>query len=723
MMKGAVLLAGTLAFLFSGQAFCSADGDCGFSDAECGVSALPFLEPNNDTRINLVLLQSSQHHLPLALPQPLPDQARSRIDPFTAYRVMGLEADETAETDSDDTENSPTPSPLLINAQKLDLSPEIQAQIAAFAPEGSDGRHVSNDAKTVTAFYDILLADTQLSAAQRKQLAQARYNMLSVNASAASVAHDLEGLSDAGHAGELKRYLLNAIAFYQGDFAQADSGFQTLMNANQAWVAEAARYMLIRVSINQAMENALDEYDMFDPSKANKEEGQRAVQRITDYLQHYPQGRYADSAQGLYRRAYWIIDDESALAGRYQQVMTAQNDRVSLLDLNDEIDSKLLENSQFIHSSDAPLLMLVQDLKRLRNDKGWMQLPALTKEELQQQQPAFDAANLQQAYLYIQAAYHYYQLRDYATVLSLIPATTGPDLTDTTLFSQQVLRGLALEAEHGWNEAETHWRHLLTLKTDYTQQQYLQLALAQTLVKAGRPEAVFATDSPVKNLRFRSAVLKTSANADLLRQQTGATQTHEERAIALHTLLTKSLTHGDYAAYLADSALLSTIAPLKSTENASWNNESLTVFAWDGSDTEEGYQCPALSTIVATLDKQPNDAHALNCLGEFFFRTGNAVDFDWGEASQLDALTNAPGQFTGKELNRLDGYMKVIADPRAEVEDKSYALYRAVYCFAPGGTNDCGDQEISKATRKAWFTRLKTEYKGSQWAMQLKYYW
>ncbi|WP_244664733.1 hypothetical protein [Candidatus Symbiopectobacterium sp. 'North America'] len=127
--------------------------------------------------------------------------------------------------------------------------------------------------------------------------------------------------------------------------------------------------------------------------------------------------------------------------------------------------------------------------------------------------------------------------------------------------------------------------------------------------------------------------------------------------------------------------------------------------------------------MVSTLNKRPNDAHATNCLGEFFFRTGNEVGFDWGESKQLEALTNTPSQFNGKTYSRLDAYLKVIADPQAPPEDKSYALYRAIYCYAPSSMNDCGTQEISKATRKAWFTQLKTEFKGSQSATQLKYYW
>jgi hypothetical protein len=72
---------------------------------------------------------------------------------------------------------------------------------------------------------------------------------------------------------------------------------------------------------------------------------------------------------------------------------------------------------------------------------------------------------------------------------------------------------------------------------------------------------------------------------------------------------------------------------------------------------------------------------------------------------------------------RLDYYQQVIADPKAEPEDKTYALYRAVMCFSPSGYNDCGGQEIPIEMRQRWFNQLKKNYKGNQWEKRLKYYW
>ncbi|WP_409309303.1 hypothetical protein [Pectobacterium sp. B1J-3] len=729
-MKGITLLAGSLPLLFSGYALSSSDYICGFSDAECGVFAFPYLVPENDTRTNLILLQSRRNHLALPLPQPLPEQAHTRVDPFTAYRVMGVAATEAPVQPTEPVVTTETTPPVANNisalqqkGQQLHLPPAIQEKLSSLTTGEGEGRQISNDITTGEAFFDVLQTDQQLTDAHRTLLAQARANMLTADYTASTLSGELANVPEEGHAGALKHYLIGAQHFYDGQFEQAENLFQSLIQTSQPWVAETSRYMLIRVKINQAMQNALDEYDMFDASKADKNAAFATIQNIDAYLATYPQGRYADSAKGLYRRAYWIIGDVDNLSKTYQQVMANTDSLTTLLELSDEIDNKLLENQNFLIAPESPMLTFVQDLKRLRPHRSWSRLPELSAEDIVAQQPLFEQAGMNNEFLYLQAAWQFYHQKDYGTVVNIIPAAVDADLTDTTRFSLQVLRGQALQHLSRWDNAEAHWRHLLTLKTDYTQQQFLQLALSETLVQSSHPERIFAPDSPVKNLRFRSAVLKTVADAELLRQQTRSQLSHEEQAIALHTLLTKSLTHADYASYLKDSVLLKEIAPLKNNENISWNEENLAVFSWDGSDTEEGYQCPALEKVVNTLNQRPNDARAINCLGEFFLRTGNDVGYDWGEDTMLMTLTDAPTQFKGTKYNRLDGYIRVIADPKAPPEDKSYALYRAMYCYAHSGNNGCGQQDISKATRKAWFTQLKTEFKGSVWAKQLKYYW
>lgn len=722
------LLAGLITALLGPAANAAGDEGCGFTDSDCGTPALPFLLPDNDPRVNLMLLQSSRNHIPLPIPQPAPDQARSRIDPFTAYRVMGLAATDDDEADDDDDADPSAPpddaaptddhAALLQQGRQLRLPPAVLDKLRTIAPLDMDGRWLSNDLTALSAFFDALLNDAALSDDQRVRLAQSRIDILTSDTPADDALSGLDAVPDDGDAGDLKRYLVGAATFYQGPLDRADSLFQQLTNARQPWVADTARYMLIRVALNAAIQNAQSDDNSFDPGKVDKAAAQQAVQRIDDYLKHAPHGAYAESARGLYRRAYWLLDDPAALARSFQRSLTAAASVGELRDLGDEINDKLLSNPRFTLSADAPALMLLQDLRRLHGANQ-----PLTPDELGRQRPLFDKAGMAAEYRYLQAAALFYQQKNYAEALKTLPAASARDLTDVTAFSAQVLRGLALQQLQRWDEAEAHWRRLLTRHTGYTQQQFLQLALAQTLVDSGHPEKVFAPDSPVQNLRFRSAILKVSAGPELLRQQAGPQQTPEERAVALHTLLTKELTHGDYAGYLRDSALLHDVPPLHSSENLDWDQDDLTVFGWDGRDTEPGYQCPALPQVAAALNQNPRDAHANNCLGEFFLRTGNAVGFDWGESNMLDGLTSAKSQYPGAERNRLDGYLAVVDDQDAPTADRSYALYRAIYCYAPSGSNDCGSQQVDKPTRRAWFKRLKTEFEDSQWTERLKYYW
>lgn len=79
--------------------------------------------------------------------------------------------------------------------------------------------------------------------------------------------------------------------------------------------------------------------------------------------------------------------------------------------------------------------------------------------------------------------------------------------------------------------------------------------------------------------------------------------------------------------------------------------------------------------------------------------------------------------FAGKQRSRLDWYQQVIANPKAAKDDKAYALYRAINCYAPSGSNGCGSQDLPVSQRKTWFNTLKQQHGASQWAKQLKYYW
>ncbi|HGN8564551.1 TPA: hypothetical protein ACK1V5_002302 [Pseudomonas aeruginosa] len=149
---------------------------------------------------------------------------------------------------------------------------------------------------------------------------------------------------------------------------------------------------------------------------------------------------------------------------------------------------------------------------------------------------------------------------------------------------------------------------------------------------------------------------------------------------------------------------------------------SLELFRWKGDKAESGYVCPAIAESAAALAADDKDPKGLNCLGEFILRNGlDGMPLD--SQPEANELGGTPSGFKGEVYSRLDGYRLVMDNPKAPREDKAYALFRAINCFAPAGYNTCGQQDIPQAERKQWFRTLKSTYADSSWAKELKYYW
>lgn len=152
------------------------------------------------------------------------------------------------------------------------------------------------------------------------------------------------------------------------------------------------------------------------------------------------------------------------------------------------------------------------------------------------------------------------------------------------------------------------------------------------------------------------------------------------------------------------------------------NGYSLALFRWKGDQAESGYVCPTIIESAAALQADPKNPEGLNCLGEFILRNGlDGMPLD--RQPDPDELGGSPTAFEGEVFSRLDGYREVIGNSKAARNDKAYALYRAVNCFAPAGYNSCGAQDIDQDQRKRWFRKLKTRYADTSWAKDLKYYW
>ncbi|MFK8257656.1 hypothetical protein ACFL9S_07705 [Erwinia sp. AnSW2-5] len=712
MRKSRIALTVLASLTASFQTLASSDiQGCIWGSKDCFIVSPPVLDVTNDTRDNLLRLVSETKPVTLAS-QPVPeDLTRSRSFWFGYH-------DDAAPAPTPAASVPPSPSPLESQIAALGLAANV-LETAKLSQGDEENRHVSNTLETVSLFFSALLADTSLTPEQRQALAIARLSLPERQQA------DTLSFPDGSPARAFRDYLLAASDFYQGDYPAAAQTFTALQTAKQPWVAETASYMLMRTALNQSSENANGEYGDFDVKKIDKNAAAEARTAALAYLTAWPKGQYAKSAYAMLRRIDWYLENWDLLADHYEEALDAATDNDEIVALIAENDLKLQSKDQsgdavFTSATNAPLLTFTQTLRLMRSKECNPRLPCVDQAYLDALMPSFDQARKLPLWHYL-TLMQSFRTGDYPAVIANIKPITELPARNIVAFSEQALYGDALMAQQQWPAARDHWTHLLTLSKDPEQQQFVQARLAAALVSGNEVAQIFAADSRVTSLRYRSLVLKTRATPELLRQQVSKGPNDEERTIALHTLLIRDLTEARYAEWLQDRKLSQHITQPVGTD--AFADVQLSVFDWTGEETEKGYACPTLETVVTQLSQQADNSHALNCLSEFF-RTTNASVTTWPDSGGNGTLDTAvtTEKRTGQP-NRQYYYQQVIGNSKTEPEDKSYALYRAVMCYAPSGYNDCGGKEVDKTQRQRWFTQLKKQYPGSTWANKLKYYW
>jgi hypothetical protein len=709
MLKRALGFAGLsvlAALAFSSPVQASADSTC-YPDWKVrqsdysGCSGMALLSPGNDTRINLLMLLHDRHD-------------NVGVSNATSYDAMERRGE----------------------AQPFDYG-VFALTLGQQPPEddvygrGGD-RCISND-NGQSDFEAALLAAKGVSPAERTLLSMAR-KALQPDCSEGSdmravVASGVESVTSKGGR-EFADYLRGAAAFYDGDFATARGLFAGLGKASGSWPKEAAAYMLGRVELNLAMENAFDEYGSAAENPNNRKELDAAERGFKAYIAAYPQGRYATSAQGLLRKVYWLAKDDDRLLAAYVAAFSRKNldgSNVSLANLVQEMDVKLGERLDIDRVNDPQILsILILQAMRFSDD------PDMQAEQKPISRAAIEGlrsrfSGQEALYNYLLAAHAFYVTKDADAALRSLPANvTG---NGYLAFSQRALRALALDAKRDPG-ARAAMAAVLGESKQPFQRGTMELALAMHHERGGGLDQVFVADSPIKDPDVRETLLRYTASPKLLRAQAVAKNTGQrEREVALYTLLYKNITRGAYKDFIADVALIPAgTRPKPEDDYTAPVYTNIAIFKWPG--TREGFACPSLATLATALSGAPKDAPSLLCLAEFARNHGFDSGSSWPDLpSSLDRLPpkdqlgGTTSLFPGKPFSRLEIYKGVIADPAAAANSKAYALYRAVYCYAPSGYNSCGGVEVPQTQRRAWFNQLKKNYPTSPWATKLKYYW
>ncbi len=702
------LAAGLGMLTASGIAYACADSSCAPSwklaagSADCANRAL--LTPGNDTRVNLLFLMRGKAGLGFTGTR-YPDPGYNGTGyghTFLDWHVLNDALFPRPEGEEDSGTNY------------------------------SGSRCISLGSGT-SAFLAAMQANTALPAGERSKLSAARELVAQACAasegSPAKAAWPSDIASPAGKA--FLSYLQGSEAFYGERWDDARQSFAGLTKASDPWLRETAGYMLGRVELNAAQAKAFDDSGWFSGIKElDKAAADRATAAFSAYLKAWPNGRYADSARGLQRRVLWLKGDTQALAADYARALGSVNaNSEGALRLVEEIDNKLLFAGERKPAASGPVLLATLDLMKMR-DNSWANSdgtrggdgPSISAAEIEGQAAAF--AGEPELYGYVKASHAFYVAKDYRQVLALIPDDSHRSDYSPVAFSRQVLRGMALSALGDRNEAG-FWRDMLAGSKGMWQRPTVELGLALNLERHGQVAQVFAKDSPIQDSMIRKILLVHSAAPAVLRAaaQDGA-RPRIERDMALFTLLYKQLLRGDYAGFVTNRALVPADA---STDASFWyfteqDSVPLGLFAkgrWSSND----YPCPALVDTARKLAANAGDIGARLCVGEFL-RLNNFDGFDTPDhAPPRDELGGFAADFPGKSITRDSIYTAIIANRAAAPNDRAYALYRAVNCYAPSGFNGCGGAEVPQAQRKAWFDQLKREYPASPWARKLRFYW
>ncbi len=683
--------------------------------------AVPFLAPDNDSRVTLLLLLADARSVrPHFLPSPTPFGRHGRYVAQTPIDFGTLTAV------FDDRRPKPTTTP----------------DDASGVMDGQGDRCRSNAASA--AAYLAALKSSAAPASEKRLLIAARTALTTACVSGAKAVPFIpsNGVITSAPGRDFATYLVAASAFYAGDFATARGNLIALGNSTQPWVREAARYTVARLDLNAAEANINGLYG--EVSLRNVETGAlaKAESEFQTYLHDYPQGIYAASARGFERRILYLRGDTERLADLYEKAFEDKTvaSNVSMVDLTYEIDDKLLSYSPLVDIH-GPWLMAVLDLTRMR---AWNGKPAaLARADLDAQAPLFAARP--ELYTYLKAAYNFYVENRPADALKTLGSAKAAPHMSSVRFSEQVLKGLALEALHRSAAARAHWLALIPFTEPVLQRPAVELALAQNYEKSGDVAAIFAEGSPIHDPTYRELLLSHSASPDLLRVRATADDAPvHERQLALYVLLFKELTRGRYQAFVDDWRLMPDSAPPRTygdkLQIGLTNPPALIDFTRFGAKANDDYTCPGIATVARELAANPHDEAGLICLGEFL-RLYDYDGYGWdgydndgflrqdnppprpGTPPAPVQLGTVAAQFPGVGISRLDIYKTIIKDRGAAADVRAYALYRAIRCWAPSGANHCGGSDVPLSQHRQWFLELKARYPSTPWGKKLNVYW
>ena len=510
-------------------------------------------------------------------------------------------------------------------------------------------------------------------------------------------------------------YINGNIAFYNNQHETALKIYQALSQVQDSWLKETAQYMKIRAQLNLVYQSALGDYGDLNLSKVNQNQLKLYFNFLEDYFKLYANGRYAASARGLLRRGYWLMGRQDLLIQEYIWQLNHPKSKFYNLEMRsfiEELDRRIFRNETLkTENLKHPFLLATYDLMYMRQSSTDGYKP-ITWSALNAQKAMFKEQP--DLFQYLQAVHLFHIQKKPQQALEQLPkniAKNSPKLALSVAF----LKGEILELTQQQN-AEQYWNTLHQHAKDVYSRNMYEALIATHAAQKQDYASFIGSPAKISQAYLQRRFITEYANEKSLQSIFQASQsTHDQKQVALFSLLTKSIKHQNYALFnqyinQLPQAAHDYVGMMK--DNQFKYQPPFSDLIWQGTQISPQLKCPDLKSLSIQLASKPKDELYNICLGEYM-RSEKAMGL-------YEIQSN--NTFAGAAFARGNVYKEVI-NKGAKGDLHAYALYRAIQCYAPSGINDCNDEPVEKSVRKQWFDRIKKEYPNTTWAKSLKYYW
>lgn len=223
--------------------------------------------------------------------------------------------------------------PIGIEKDQVNQNPDITMVDIEYPGDSYNwGICASNNRDAYLVFAEAAIADKNVTDTDLIALTSLRAKLIEACSDAQALNDFKESLSSATDT--YRRYLLAISHFYSAEFEAARNIFIEISQQNHS-LSEVSMYLIGRTYLreNQPQEEYLQVFEDAEQQDQARKGNLLAVKAFESYLKQFSSGVYANSAEGLIRRAQWFAGNQQA----YSELLQAHIDQQMMLVL--ETDS------------------------------------------------------------------------------------------------------------------------------------------------------------------------------------------------------------------------------------------------------------------------------------------------------------------------------------------------------------------------------------------------